>query len=158
MDLEILKSGGANVRNLVTRVSMEVIADDCDGLYRGQPKCTEVVAQMAAIGYAPVGNVACTPRLKRIRQNSACEIEVLFIVDGAGVPDPAYYQYHNLMFNGCQSTFNRTDLTELISPGALRKSKKVIRANGQQFFSAYWVGASKHSFGSEYVCAEGSVA
>lgn len=163
MDLAILRSGGANVSHHVTRVSMEVIADDCDGLYIGQPKCTDVVAQMAELGYVPAGPVSCRPHLHRQRQNSACEIEVLFVVAGSGVPIPEYYHYHDLRFNGCRSEYNATptDVAALITRDALRDHQKVIRVAERGvnvYYSAAWDGASRHPFGAEYVCRPRSIA
>ena len=159
MDMQIVASGGPKVSERVRRVSMEVISDDCDGLYKGQPKCTEVVKQMADLGYAPAGPVACMPHVKRGRQSSACEIEILFVAEGAGVPDPAYYEYHDLRLNGCVDFYKPQELEVLSSPAFLKDSERVIRGPGPRGGHYYYssTGRAVHSAGAEYSCmlAEG---
>ena len=141
---------------------MEVISDDCDGLYQGQPKCSEVVARMASLGYATAGPVACRPHVRRSRQSSGCEIDVLFVAGGARVLDPRYYPYHDLKLNGCRGFYDRNELATLTSQDSLNASWRVLRVprgslNGGcpcYFYSSR--GRNEHSFGAEYSCVKGT--
>ena len=45
----------------VRRFALEVISDDCDTLYEGQPRCSAVVAQAAQLGFEPASPVRCAP-------------------------------------------------------------------------------------------------
>ena len=38
----------------VEEIVMEVVADDCQPLYIGQPLCSAVLARMRSVGYAPI--------------------------------------------------------------------------------------------------------
>jgi hypothetical protein len=54
-DLEAFKSGG-RLLQMIKSVSFETIPDHANPLYFGQPKCSEVIAEMDRLGYdAPQG-------------------------------------------------------------------------------------------------------
>jgi hypothetical protein len=55
--LQVVQSAGSRVAQL-KRVTMEVIADDCHVLYTAQPRCSQVIAQMAALNFTPA---RCAP-------------------------------------------------------------------------------------------------
>lgn len=78
MDLEVVRSGGPLLHR-VRRVALEVVCDDCSELYASQPRCSEVLRQMERFGFVPVAPTPCSPSFQRVRSNSACELEVLFV-------------------------------------------------------------------------------
>ena len=56
VDLALIQSVEPTLfRGRVERFSMEVVADDCNALYEGQPRCTEVLRYARSIGYVPYG-------------------------------------------------------------------------------------------------------
>ena len=57
MELAVLLSAGPFLLQKVDSVLMEVLSDQCDGMYEGQPQCTAVVHGMRALGFE--SNVQC---------------------------------------------------------------------------------------------------
>lgn len=105
MDLRILESAGRRLKR-VRRFTLELLSDDCHGIYDGQPNCSTVVAAAAALGYTPAGPIFCTPRVSQLRtrrwRTSAfgCEVGAVFVAPGFGLPDDLSV-YHNAAMNGC---------------------------------------------------------
>lgn len=110
MDLAIVQSGGAEGLAMVRRVLLEVVSDDCAPVYTQQPTCSEVVAAMAALGFAPLTPLPCTPALSRgPRANHRCELEYVFVnarlgVTAADGPEWArelYFEHHRESSRPC---------------------------------------------------------
>ena len=56
VDLALIQSvDAALLRRRVSTFSMEVVAEDCNPLYVGQPRCAEVLRYARSIGYVPYG-------------------------------------------------------------------------------------------------------
>ena len=75
-DLGILTAAGASRLRRIDEISMEVLHDDCDGLYEGQPNCTAVMRQMDHLGFLPRGDFRCAEK-RHFTQGSGCEANVL---------------------------------------------------------------------------------
>ena len=177
-DLEIVLSANAS-RSLIRRVSLEVISEDCDVLYDGQPKCVEVVLKMAAIGFEPASPVNCKPRFARSKKRPhLCEIDVLFLNTaaappgaGKGVPRrvlpphqspspiaPAsmrsFWMFHQLQLNGCHELYELNATKELMHNPPTGKVVLAYVAGRARFFSRQWRGGAKHAFGYGYMCSK----
>ena len=107
MDLRVIESAGDLLPN-VRRFQLEVVADDCHGLYVGQPNCSTVVARAAQLGYAPASPVFCLPSWRRSPAWShwrttafGCEYEVVFVAHGVGMEDD-YWRFHQPNQGGCE--------------------------------------------------------
>lgn len=88
---------------------LEVISDDCDGLYHGQPKCTATIGALSALGFAPLTPILCrpanAPRARRWRTTSwGCETNVVFSRRDAPPLPASLLQYHEPAMNGCHAT------------------------------------------------------
>ena len=108
VDLSVMESARSRISQ-IERFQLEVIADDCDGLYTGQPKCSAVVARAAELGFAPATDVHCNPlggrsgELAGWRRSAwGCELEVVFLRRGVSML-PELWQYHNIAHSGCRS-------------------------------------------------------
>ena len=106
VDLSAVLSARARLAQ-IERFQLEVIADDCSGLYENQPKCTEVLARAAEVGFVPATDVFCTPRgaarSRRWRTTSwGCELEVVFVRKGLRML-PELWQFHNIAHSGCEA-------------------------------------------------------
>lgn len=112
MDLEIVASGGAMLRN-VRRVLLEVISDDCRPVYESQPRCSEVVSRMATLGFVPLTPLPCVPPKPRPRANHRCELEYVFRNAREGVTAhdtaPTWFSYHQGFFNWCSGSYSIRD-------------------------------------------------
>ena len=107
MDLRVVESAGDLLPN-VRRFQLEVVADDCHGLYVGQPNCSTVVARAAQLGYAPASPVFCRPSWRRGPAWShwrttafGCEYEVVFVAHGVGMEND-YWRFHQPNQGGCE--------------------------------------------------------
>ena len=92
-DLSLIQATSAEVlRAKVQAITMEVVFDDCEPLYEGQPQCTQVLGYMLGIGYeVDSASVSMsTQAIKRIScrrdpaqrcpgQKSCCEQDVKFV-------------------------------------------------------------------------------
>lgn len=76
-DLSVLSGAGARVLRRVNEVSLEVLNDECDGIYEGQPNCSTVVGDMEALGFRPTSSFRCLQKL-HFTQGSGCEANVNF--------------------------------------------------------------------------------
>jgi FkbM family methyltransferase len=76
-DLSILVGAGARVLSRVSEVSLEVVNDECDGIYEGQPNCSTVVGDMEGLGFRPPASFRCFEEL-HFTQGSGCEANVNF--------------------------------------------------------------------------------
>ena len=105
LDLRIIQSAGASIPS-VRRFSMEVVSDDCSGLYVGQPNCSQVVGRAAELGFRPASPIFCTPHEARNRLDRStsygCEPEIVFFAAGVAMR-PEFIRYHSLGQNGCAS-------------------------------------------------------
>ena len=92
-----------------------MIADDCDPLYEGQPRCSAVVAQAAQLGFEPATPLRCrfdrrqgavTSSWRRNFRRTAwgCELEVVFLRRGVPMMPPLW-RFHNLAQNGCGGVY-----------------------------------------------------
>ena len=123
LDLDVLRSAAANIR-MVRRFGLEVVVDDCNGLYVGQPKCSEVVRQAGELGFRPAAPFPCLPRWPReavaLNQSSAgCEMEILFVADGVGAGP--FWGFHQPHLNGCRGHYRWNETLKLVQrppPGA----------------------------------------
>ena len=109
MDMEIIRSGGLLLKS-VRRVLLEVISDDCKPVYEGQPRCSEVVRSMAALGFAPLTPLPCSPPMGRSKVNHYCELEYVFINQAAGVTAEStpseWFEYHQGHLNWCSGSYD----------------------------------------------------
>lgn len=111
VDLSVMRSAGDALQR-VERFTLEVISDDCAGIYEGQPNCSTVLAATRAWGYVPSTPVYCTPRIPasaraRWRKTAwGCELGVVFArQDLVAQPYPReLLGYHFLAQNGCHGT------------------------------------------------------
>ena len=132
--MSVIESGGDLLANVV-RFQLEVISDDCDGLYVGQPRCTAVLRRAAELGFKPVSPVFCQPRVfrsKPVRRTAwGCELEVLFSRPGVDVP--AYlHHFHQPAMGGCTGTIGLAELKA--ANGSIARA-----ANGSTVMTAPWV-------------------
>jgi FkbM family methyltransferase len=112
LDLDVVRSGGA-LLGMVERISMEVVADDCNHLYAGQPNCTTIVSTMSQLGFEAAAPVPCSPRFPRGSPNSLCELEILFLRRNPArtaerepvVPEPFWF-FHSQSLNGCNESLS----------------------------------------------------
>jgi len=153
MDLDIVRSAGAR-RTLLRRVVVEVVSDDCDVLYEGQPPCSKILREMAALQFEPATPVRCTPIWPRRRHNALCEMDVLFLNRAAGAPSAdGYHVLHKLYLNGCNELFDPSRQSELMKRPPTGKTVFQLHPNGNtRFVSSRWAGESHHPFGTEYIC------
>lgn len=94
----------------VRRFQLEVIADDCDTLYEGQPHCSEVLSLASRLGFTPATPVRCAPpatvRNKRWRTTAwGCELEIVFLARGVPMLPPLW-RFHQLSQAGCAATYH----------------------------------------------------
>jgi len=158
---------------LLRRFSIEVVADDCDTLYAGQPKCSEVKAKASLLGYEPIGPVSCVPHWPRVHQNSWCEFDILFVAKDLRSQtrrkrmesvtfDEPFYPYHELLLHGCTEVYNQTHLPWLLANlPTHRKAIRTSRSDGKKgyvFYHADWAGASVHAHGMEHACLDRELA
>lgn len=92
-------------------MQLEVIANDCRGLYLGQPNCTEVVGTLGALGFKPASPVYCDPRLKMSRSVThhwtgtawGCELEVVFMREDVDLLPPSIRRMHSVSRAGYEN-------------------------------------------------------
>mmetsp|Transcript_47385 Transcript_47385/g.101147 ORF Transcript_47385/g.101147 Transcript_47385/m.101147 type:complete len:249 (-) Transcript_47385:226-972(-) len=136
----------------VRRFQLEVIADDCDSLYEGQPKCSEVLAQAAKLGFAPASTLRCRPepqlRSKHWRKTAwGCELEIVFLANGVSMLPPLW-QFHNLGHSGCASVHSSMSTVPNGTYVMLAPNKWVEKdASGKQ---PRKVNAQMHADGIQY--------
>uniref|UniRef100_A0A7S0JIX5 Methyltransferase FkbM domain-containing protein n=1 Tax=Calcidiscus leptoporus TaxID=127549 RepID=A0A7S0JIX5_9EUKA len=103
MDLRVIESAGSAISR-VRRFQLEVISDDCHGLYVGQPRCSEVLLHAEKLGFSPAAEVFCKPRVPRSpkwrRTAWGCELEVVFLARGVAITEPLK-RFHKVAMNGC---------------------------------------------------------
>lgn len=153
MDLEVVRSAGKR-RALLRRVVLEVVSDDCDVLYEGQPRCSDLVREMAALDFLPATPLRCAPAWPRKRHNALCEMDVLFLNRGAGAPSAdGYFGLHKLYLNGCSELFEPSRQGALMKKPPMNKTVFWLHPDSRtRFASSRWVGEGVHPFGSEYIC------
>ena len=109
MDVDIVTSGG-DMLHLVRRVLLEVVSDDCKPVYTNQPRCSEVVKRMRALGFEPLAPIPCSPPISRQVMSHFCELEYVFVNARAGVSAVAtrddIFEHHNGFLNGCTGTYD----------------------------------------------------
>ena len=59
---------------------------------------------MSRLGYVPIGDVHCTPRMQRVGHSHHCELELVFVAPGVPTDDPLYWPYWTTFLNGCDGT------------------------------------------------------
>tara|TARA_B110001452_G_scaffold82847_1_gene67772 strand:+ start:796 stop:1698 length:903 start_codon:yes stop_codon:yes gene_type:complete len=74
-DLAVIRTAGEEQLARVREVSMEVLNDECDGIYDGQPNCSTVVEAMRAVGFS--SNRECGEK-RSFTQGSGCEGNFVF--------------------------------------------------------------------------------
>ena len=108
MDLRVIESAGYLLPQ-VRRFQLEVISDDCHGLYVGQPKCSAVVARAAQLGFEPATPINCKPTFKRNAQITStafgCELELMFVARNVSMT-PLMWTYHQPGFGGCSASMS----------------------------------------------------
>eukprot|EP00308_Calcidiscus_leptoporus_P009107 CAMPEP_0119359250 /NCGR_PEP_ID=MMETSP1334-20130426/7183_1 /TAXON_ID=127549 /ORGANISM="Calcidiscus leptoporus, Strain RCC1130" /LENGTH=475 /DNA_ID=CAMNT_0007373889 /DNA_START=26 /DNA_END=1454 /DNA_ORIENTATION=- len=136
-DLMIVQSGGTMLHH-VRAVQLEVVSDDCSEIYDGQPRCTQVVAEMAALGFMALSPVLCTPIGVRARHGASCESELVFVaqkqratphrqhqhqglkhrdVPALGAQPDYVLSAHQPLHNGCNRTHQPEEVEELLAAG-----------------------------------------
>lgn len=158
MDLEVIRSAFSRVRQ-VRRFSLEVISDECYPLYRSQPTCSTVVRVARQLGFAPATRtLACAARFPRKRENSMCEMDVLFVADdvapGVGVEAvPNFAMFDRLYLNGCMNLHTTEENHRLKrSPPAGEAVMVVLPGPTFTFYSQSWKGPRPYSYGLPYSC------
>ena len=52
LDLAVVQSAHSRMSQ-VQSFQLEIVSDDCDSIYKGQPKCSEVLPIVAGLGFKP---------------------------------------------------------------------------------------------------------
>lgn len=172
LDLAIVRSAPARLASQVRSFAMEVILDDCHGLYEGQPKCSTVLQETAALGFKPASNFSCVPRWRRKlgqkRTSAGCELDVLFVRperDPRTIPD-LFWEYHTLHLAGCSGLFPFSQLKQLARSPPPGFAIYHFGGAGTRFFGTgkgvkidkhYGVKYSLHAYGMPYLCARETV-
>ena len=170
LDLEVVRSGGARLA-AVRRVSMEVVSDDCVPVYLQQPRCSEVVAAMAQLGYRPVSATPCTPPQRRLVPSHWCELNILFVQPTLPLAShEPYLSFHTIHTNGCaketytaRTAAQTSRLAELAGGsdqvvatfGAIVLPGETRRSRLPAYVSRRWRGFSAHAHGATgYSCPQ----
>ena len=163
MDLEVVRSGFSRLHQ-VRRFSLEVVSDECEPLYDSQPTCSTVVRVARQLGFAPASpNLACTCRFPRKRENSMCEMDVLFVAHGVAPSnafgaEPNYAQFDRLFLNGCTRLLPSDQLKKLSRnpPDGEAVMIVTLEPGGRfplfTFYSQAWKGPKFESYGLPYTC------
>ncbi len=180
MDLQVVRSGGALLRTNVRRLGLEVVADDCNVLYEAQPRCSEVTATLAALGFEPYTPVPCTPPINRGRPNHYCELEILFVntalrqSEGAAFDANAnatkvYTDHHKAHLNWCVGVYHPDEFKRLVGrlrtgladapPDGRDANATVLAATAYgkmnvEYFSEASPYGSTSSLGRPYLCPQ----
>lgn len=78
-DLAVFESA-RDLKHRIKAVSFETVGDSCPTLYKGQPKCSEVVATMRKHGFEPgeAQKNICDPDEFNRYAASGCEVDVMY--------------------------------------------------------------------------------
>jgi hypothetical protein len=117
-DLAILQSGGPQLASRVRLVSLEVVADECEPLYDGQPQCSQVVAAVRALGFEPISPVHCrlagdgsglVPNSHLLVDHHFCELDILMTSSLVGASPSAlpaaFVAQHDLGPHACDASY-----------------------------------------------------
>jgi len=78
------------------------------GLYEGQGKCSQVLAETRALGFRPIMPVHCTPVVQRSHgwRTTAwgCELDILFTAFDVPPPPDEIARFHSVGMSGCNAT------------------------------------------------------
>lgn len=174
LDLRAIQSAYSRMSQ-VRSFALEVISDDCDGIYEGQPKCSDVLRDAAALGFKPATEMTCLPRFRRKAHNKhkassfGCELNVLFVRAGRDLArdaiDDAYWQYHDTQLHGCVGIFPANATMHLALHPPAGRAVYNSGGNGPRFYGtgghatmrdSNFRGAlySRQSFGLPYICSD----
>lgn len=142
-------------------IVLEVISDDCDGLYEDQPKCSATRAILGALGYAPLTPLFCTPsnapRTKHWRQTAwGCELDVVFSRHSAPpLAQEAVLLYHKPGMNGCHNTTTGLDsapVGALVMTSPEKFSRRRAEAEGGEADTGHTTVHQKFAGAEPYLC------